>query len=287
MTGGERNAEYTEGKSRHIKKRLNPFFGDTLLADVTAGMIQDYRMHRMRGVTEPKTGKVARPARATLHSEFVTLRQILKSANRRGWISALPDMSSPYKASMKIGHRAWFSPDEYKTLYEATRERAANPRHERWRNETAQFHDYVLFMANTGLRPDEAARLQYRDVTIAKDDATAQTILEIEVRGKRGVGYCKSMTGAVVPFRRLVKCNDPQPSDEIFGRTPRELLNTVLAELDLKTDRDGNVRTAYSLRHTYICLRLMEGAAAINVRRAKPPSRTSRSPSPSSAQQGA
>ena len=25
-------------------------------------------------------------------------------------------------------------------------------------------------------------------------------------------------------------------------------------------DRDGNQRTAYSLRHTYICLRLMEGA---------------------------
>jgi integrase len=28
----------------------------------------------------------------------------------------------------------------------------------------------------------------------------------------------------------------------------------------LKVDRDGNQRTAYSLRHTYICFRLMEGA---------------------------
>jgi integrase len=34
----------------------------------------------------------------------------------------------------------------------------------------------------------------------------------------------------------------------------------VLDELGLKTDREGNPRTAYSLRHTYICLRLMEGA---------------------------
>jgi integrase len=33
-----------------------------------------------------------------------------------------------------------------------------------------------------------------------------------------------------------------------------------LDELGLKFDRDGNRRTAYSLRHTYICLRLMEGA---------------------------
>ena len=33
-----------------------------------------------------------------------------------------------------------------------------------------------------------------------------------------------------------------------------------MKELDLKTDREGQSRTFYSLRHTYICLRLMEGA---------------------------
>jgi integrase len=48
--------------------------------------------------------------------------------------------------------------------------------------------------------------------------------------------------------------------DKMFGQTQADLLNAVLAKLNLKTDRDGNRRTAYSLRHTYICLRLMEGA---------------------------
>ena len=57
----------------------------------------------------------------------------------------------------------------------------------------------------------------------------------------------------------MQKRHNGQPLDKIFGKTPR-LLNKVLEELDLKTDRDGNTRTAYSLRHTYICLRLMEGA---------------------------
>ena len=37
-------------------------------------------------------------------------------------------------------------------------------------------------------------------------------------------------------------------------------MNTLLDELNLKFDRDGHVRTCYSLRHTYICLRLLEGA---------------------------
>jgi hypothetical protein len=108
-------------------------------------------------------------------------------------------MSAPYKSSGKIVHRAWFSPEEYKTLYEGTRER----------------------------------------------------ILEIEVRGKRGVGYCKSMPGAVTPFERLKERNKPPTPDTlIFGKIQRELFNTLLDELGLKIDRDGQRRSAYSLRHT-------------------------------------
>jgi len=46
-----------------------------------------------------------------------------------------------------------------------------------------QLHDYVLFATNTGLRPDEAMRLQFRDVMVVEDEGSGQTILEIEVRG--------------------------------------------------------------------------------------------------------
>ncbi|MEW6019345.1 MAG: hypothetical protein AB1760_14870, partial [Pseudomonadota bacterium] len=144
--------------------------------------------------------------------------------------------------------------------YEATRERARTPRNERWRAQSEKLHDYVLFMANTGLRPDEASRLQFRDVSVIAHTGSGERILQIEVRGKRGVGFCKSMPGAVLPFERLSKRGSPAAADLIFGKVQRQLFNAVLAELDLKHDREGNVRTAYSLRHTYICLRLMEGA---------------------------
>ncbi|HEX5776470.1 MAG TPA: site-specific integrase [Caulobacteraceae bacterium] len=270
ITLGERNASYVASKSRQLRLYLLPFFGDRPLSEVTAGLIQEYRVHRLtpperhdEAVVKGRQGRKAtykRPARNTLHQEMVTLRQVLKTANRKGWLPALPDMSAPYKQSGKITHRAWFSPAEYKLLYEATRERARNPKNERWRGECEQFHDYVLFMVNTGLRPDEASRLEYRDVAVVVDADTGERILEIEVRGKRGVGYCKSMPGAVQPFLRMRKRNDPREIDLIFGKVQRELMNAILEELGLKKDRDGNVRTAYSLRHTYICLRLMEGA---------------------------
>ena len=40
-------------------------------------------------------------------------------AHRYGWIDGVPDISPPYKASGKVKHRAWFSPEEYKVFYES------------------------------------------------------------------------------------------------------------------------------------------------------------------------
>lgn len=243
-TQGERNERYVKQKGDQLRLHLLPFFGNKSVADITAGLIQQYRTHRQTSKVHPETGEPIRPSRSTLHSERVTLRQVLKSANRHGWIAALPDMTVAYKSSGKVGHRAWFSPAEYKLLYEATREHAKNPGKERHRAGWEQLHDYILFMGNTGLRPDEAARLQERDVTIVKDAATDERILEIEVRGKRGTGYCKSMPGAVYPFQRVRQRKNLKPTDLIFDDVSRAMCNTVLKELNLKFDREGKGRTS-------------------------------------------
>ena len=57
-----------------------------------------------------------------------------------------------------------------------------------------------------------------------------------------------------------VQAKLPEPTDPVFPGNHIKLLNGVLRRSKLKLDRDGNRRTAYSLRHTYICMRLMEGA---------------------------
>lgn len=255
ITEGQRNPQYVESQEVRLRKYLIPYFGNMVLAEITPGKVQEYRIHRTQNGYRGKP-----PARNTIAHDMIALRQVLKTAVRHGWIEYVPDFSPPYKTSGKITHRAWFSPNEYRLLYQTTRERAKNPKNNRWRWQCEQLHDYVLFMANTGLRPDESARLEYRDVQIVKDHGTDETILEIEVRGKRGVGYCKSTKGAVGPFARLRKRNNPKPTDRLFPKNHRALLNAILDELGLKKDRDGNRRSAYSLRHTYICLRLMEGA---------------------------
>lgn len=254
LTEGQRNAKYVKDHHNRLRNHLIPYFGNLALSKVTAGTVQDYRIFRAHG----SNGK--RPSRSTMHHEIVTLRQVLKTAVRHGWLDRLPDLSAPYGASGKIAHRAWFSPDEYRTLYQATRRHAREAKGKWWQWAAEQLHDYVLFMANTGLRPDEANGLEYRDVAIVEDETTGETILEIAVRGKRGVGYCKSTTGAVRPFERLVKRNSPAPTDRVFPANHKKQFNRILERESLKFDREGNRRTAYSLRHTYICLRLLEGA---------------------------
>jgi hypothetical protein len=108
ITEGQRSQRWVEGHGIRLRLHLLPFFGDYGVGEVTAGKVQEYRVHRF---STSKTGKP--PARSTLHDEIVTLRLVLKTAIRHAWLSHLPDLSPPYRTQGKIVHRPWFSPAEY------------------------------------------------------------------------------------------------------------------------------------------------------------------------------
>ena len=274
-TRGHRSPKWVQGHKDRLRLHLLPYFGEMPVNEITAGTAQQYRAHRLtepEDYNEEEVGEPWKPpARKTIHNEIVTLSLTLKTAHRHGYIQQVPDLSDPYSRHTKISHRPWFTPNEYKQLYTATRKNAANPKNPHFKWYAEQLHDFILFMANTGLRPDEVKQVEFRDVEIVTDEWSGDKILEIEVRGKRGVGYCKSMTGAVRPFERLrirPRLNNdteeaeqpPKPIDKLFPNEFKKMFNSILIENNLKFDRDGKARTAYSLRHSYICFRLLEGA---------------------------
>lgn len=255
ITQRERSPIYVNGHKQRLKNHLVPFFGDYVVTEITPGLMQDYRIHRMKNAGAASRRRAAPFTRRSSACVRFSKRRTATGGCRISPTSPRPTIPRA-RSRTALGSRR----PEYKTLYEATRERAKNPKKERWRTACENLHDFVLFMVNTGLRPDEALRLEFRDVAIVTDDATGERILEIEVRGRRGVGCCKSMPGAVLPFQRVLKRSKGQPTDRVFPKLQRELFNTLLGELNLKKDREGQHRTFYSLRHTYICMRLMEGA---------------------------
>ena len=97
---------------------------------------------------------------------------------------------------------------------------------------------------------------------VVDDEDLGQTILEIAVRGKRGVGYCNSMPGAVRPFERLRSrlrpariygVNTPEKSSvtsEVASEPWRlpEPTDLIFSEVAARTLQDYPRRTESSLR---------------------------------------
>lgn len=135
ITKGERSPKWVEGHKARLRLHLLPFFGKMGLSEVTPGAVQDYRIHRTQNAASGKP-----PARSTLHDEVGTLRQVLKTATRYGWLQHLPDLSPPYGAQGKVVHRPWFDPTQYEKLYKATRKNAAEVS-KRYKADAQDLHD--------------------------------------------------------------------------------------------------------------------------------------------------
>lgn len=323
-----RSPAYVKNLELRMNASIIPFFGKTPISSVNRGLVMEYRVKRMEdrlaktlalatagaerkakkllakaNVTDEERAAIrancerekaeakGKPlSRSSMTQELVHVRQVLKHAEGLGWLSHVPSLDMPYKSQSKREHRAWFSPEEYIQLYTATGKKAKKGGRPGWKERYADLHDMVLFLGNSGLRPDELFRLEIRDVAIEWDPATRADILAIDVRGKTGTGYCVTMPGAVEPFRRVLERRAKElknssegqsqtassdeaktesrqllPTDRLFPRYDRDSFNAILHELGLKRDRNGRVRTLYSLRHTYISMRLMDGAKPIQV----------------------
>ncbi len=64
ITEGERNAKYVEGHGIRLRVHLLPFFGDKMVEEITPGLVQEFRTHRMTSRLD-KDGNPKRPARST------------------------------------------------------------------------------------------------------------------------------------------------------------------------------------------------------------------------------
>src|ERR1700677_4577947 len=79
ITEGQRSPRWVEGHAIRLRVHLIPFFGDLHISDITAGKVQDYRVHRMTPTEEKnphsksnRPHKAQAPSRSTLHNEIVT-----------------------------------------------------------------------------------------------------------------------------------------------------------------------------------------------------------------------
>lgn len=267
---GERSASYLKGIRIILDGKLLPYFGDMGLSKINNAAWHEFKAHLLENVNDQLSER-------SFHQIKNALRIVLNEAEKLEWLDNTPTFKEDYKSRKSKLPRAWFEPDEYEQLYKATRSNITRLKKTRWKNASEELHDYLLFMTNTGLRVGEASNLRFCDIEICEDhnfkiDKKPRKYLLIKnIQGKRGTGECRSYWGAVRPFERTVerrKIENPSISKEpVFLEHHRDMFNKILQETGLKltNSQPPMKRDFISLRHTYICFRLLAGANIYDV----------------------
>jgi integrase len=242
------------------------YFADAIIDKVTEAKLADYVDWRL---SQPK-----RPAIVTLKNERTAIRQLLRFAKRRGYITEIPEFvikSGKINARPDIPEVEWNKLTRFLPLYV---DRAQDKRRQRERFYLAL---YILIMGNTGIRIGEARKLRWRDVSETRtltDDIRAI----LSVRGKtgerevvcnRGVEryldelstYRRQEVGGTLSEQEFVFCH---PSGDAVGSF-KGGFQRVLKEVGVLYASNGKKRVPYSLRHTYATMRLAEGVSVFQL----------------------
>lgn len=254
-----------------INKYLIPFFGKLDISSINTAKQAEFDAWRVQ-----QMGKV--PAHSTLLNHNAALNRVFDEAELRGWITSAirPVVKSRGRQGEK---RGTFSPEEYEAIYTALRSWHTKTMHVQQQATREVLRDYVLILANTGIRPGkEATQIKWRNITWVTE--RGEQYLEINVRGKNRTRGLIARDRTEVYLERLRQLNPRTadiPLDELIGSKNEEFVFTtrlgvparstnlsraftaLLKELGLDKGPDDRKRVAYSLRHFYVTEALGKG----------------------------
>jgi integrase len=291
------NTSRKQGTSIHMLKQIRrvskfwiAYCGKTPVSKIDNAKLADYIQWRkdyyslMPADKIPKAAK-KHPTDSTLVWETTLAKTLIKFAHERGYRgnSQLPTWR--YKAERRIVRPA-FTPAEYKKEYEQMR---------RWIKETEDpeykyirelLRDYVLILANSGMRVGEANNLKESDVELFVDELGRKNYM-LRVKGKTGSRIVIPRTGALRYINRVFERNKARRIEEEHAqrttRSPKRKIDskdgewffsmydgskiitlidqfqTVLKAIDLLENRYKERFTLYSLRHFYAVGRIRKG----------------------------
>jgi len=258
-----------------IESYLIPFFGSQHVTSIDYQKIQDfYEWRRVKMGREPKA--------STLNTHNSAMNRVFDEAVARGFL-AHKNVPLLVNKGEKSERRPDFTREEYATMIRKLPSWITQGKKGKPTDMRHLMRDYVLILANTGMRHGtEALNLRWKHVTLFEDKGLQY--LEMSVSGKTGrrdiicrsgtINYLKriherSEDIKQIPFEQLLKNKVDLPvfrlPDGTVSKNLHQTFRAFVTETGLITcPRTAQNRTLYSLRHTYATFSLLNDGMDIH-----------------------
>ena len=276
QTSGDRSKGYVKALHWAIQNEdwgLLKFFGERDVRQIRTQTYQEY----MADLAKRRPDMTA----STRNTLMATLRNVLKIARDEGVIDAVPETP---RSRVKDNPRPFFrfhplvakDDDNYQKLLRHVKQMADQSIEVRGIEITDELYDLVLFLTHSFVRPitSELYAIKHSDITIANDPRR----LIVTVRdGKTGYRSANTMEAAVSVYQRIkVRYPDAKPDDYLFfpDYKNRITVSNIVQRQFRQVLKDGNIQideatgkthTLYSLRHTAICMRIINSEGRVNI----------------------
>jgi len=256
----DRTETYITGNIRKVENHLNPFFGKLKITQINDRKVEEYYIQRQ------SQGKQF--SNVTLRHEATVLTSVFQFAKRKGYIASVPDIPRPKN---KVSPRPDIPQKEYQTLYRYLRQYVKNAQDKRRYRERLYLQNWILILANTGLRVGELRNVRWDDISSVTGEDGAD-LLAFFVSGKTGERHAIAMKntstylyrlwehrteelGKEPPLNEFVICS--RDGDPVVSF--KKGFKRALEECGILYDNLGRKRVPYSLRHTYATMRIGQG----------------------------
>jgi len=221
------------------------------------------------------------PSARTIAIEDSTLRAVFEFARKNGYITAdeIPELKSE---RVKINRRPSFDIKEYGKLVRRSMWRYKQADNAHIKKARQLLYDYILVMANSGMRPTEAKTLRWCDIDTfkAKDHrGIEREYIKLSVRGKGKKRTFVPQPNIKIYFERIRERQEQFANENGYEMTENDFVfvneqgkqiqsfkngfDALLKSLDLTHDNHGAKYAPYSLRHTYATFRLIYGGVSV------------------------
>jgi integrase len=291
----QQTSPYMLRQIKRVSKFWHEYCGKRAVDTVDNAVLRDYvdwRRDYYRRIPEHQRPKQysLNPADKTLEWETTFALTVLKYAHERGYRGNKPLPKFRHKAQ-RAKTRPAFTVEEYRRLYKEMRrwmwEERDNPK---FRYTRDMLRDYVLTLANSGMRVGEANSLRETDLVEITDDEGRQ-LYAFSVNGKTGKRMVVLRASAKRYVDRALERNrqwasewehtaassskrhnrkTAQHANWLFRMadgnkiiTLIDQFNVVLERAGLTHNSDGEKYTLYSLRHFYAVQMLRHGKVTV------------------------